>query len=138
MIELDGFTFTGSIKLAWPIAAKIAALSQPSIEKRMLCGVTQFHTDYRKIPDPSKDEITHIVLSVTAIEPDVISVTGQFLATTIGENTLKKLNENPKLAQHARVFPNMYAVPGIDANGKPSIEKETVCTIDLLLDPKYL
>lgn len=134
MIEVDGFTFNGKVKLAWPIAGKIVALSKPQIEKKLLCGVTEYYTEYQKMPDPGQDEITHVILEVNAIEPDVIEVVGQFLAYNKGEATLKMLKEKPELAKKAKIYPNMYGVATKKLDGTPDIEKEAVCTIDILLD----
>ena len=134
MIEVNGFTFTGAIKLFWPIAGKIAELSRPQIEKKLLCGVTDYYTEYKKTPDPGQDEISHTIYEVKALEPDVIEVTGAFLATPKGEGILKMFKEKPELAKNTKIYPNMYGVASTKADGSPDITKETVCTIDLIID----
>jgi hypothetical protein len=135
LIEVNGYTFTGAIKLFWPIAAKIAELSKPQIEKKLLCGVTDYYTEYKKMPDPSKDQISHIVYDVKALEPDVIEVSGAFLATTKGEGILKMYKDKPELQKRTKVCPNMYGIAAKKADGSPDIQKETVCTIDLIIGP---
>lgn len=136
MIEVNGYTFTGAIKLFWPIAAKIVELSKPQIEKKLLCGVTDYYTEYRKIPDPGQDDISHIIYEVKALAPDTIEVTGAFLATPKGEGILKMFKEKPELAEKTKVYPNMYGVAAKKADGSPDIQKETVCTIDLIIGDK--
>lgn len=134
MIDIEGFNFIGTVRLAWPIAGKIAELSKGPIEKNTLVGVTEKHTEYKKLPDPVGDEISHRIIAVNAIEPDVIEVIGQFLSTSNGETKLKMFKDNPKLAETAKLFPNMYGVSSTKEDGTPDIIKESVCTIDILLE----
>lgn len=120
--------------MVWPIAGKIVDLTSAAIAENMLGGVTERYTEYRRLPDPGYDDLSHVIREVNIVAPDTIEVKGQFLATPRGNEVRKMFERDNGLASSCRLCPNMYGLAAKKADGTDDIEKETVCSIDILLD----
>ncbi len=133
MIEIEGYSFVGKVRMVWPIAAKIVSLTSEQIKEQMLCGVTERYDEYRRLPDPEPEDISHIVREIKAIAPDTIEVHGQFLSTKRGKEVLAMFEKDKGLAKDCMVYPNIYGLAAKRPDGTDDIEKETVCSVDILL-----
>lgn len=134
MINIDGHIFEGDIKLNLPWAQKIKDIAAKPLEKQMLCGTTDFLSDYKKLPDPPENKITHIIDEIEVLGTDMIHIKGHFLYTVAGEKIIKYFSDNkPDILKRTYFSPNMYALEKYP-NNTTDVEALTLCTIDIIIE----